>query len=161
MGNLLISKKATKEKAIEYLTRFNLLDKRNSYPLELSGGQRQRIAIIQQLLMDNHFLLMDEPFSGLDVVSKEAVGGLILEITKIHEENTIVFTTHDVEMAVSLAEYVWVMAQEKDAEGNQIGAKIIKNYDLIEAGLAWNPEMESDPKYQHTVNEIKALFRTL
>ncbi len=70
LGNLMLAatrvekdRTRAKEKVMAYLTEFELADKVYMYPASLSGGQRQRIAIIQQLLCDNHYLLMDEPFS--------------------------------------------------------------------------------------------------
>lgn len=161
LGNLMMSKSATKEKALEMLVRFGLLDKRNSYPVELSGGQRQRVAIMQQLLMDNHFLLMDEPFSGLDILAKNNVANVIMKVTSIHEDNTVVFTTHDIDVAVSLSEIIWVMGQTKDAEGNNLGANIIKSYNLIDRCIAWHPLGETLSKRNALVEEIKELFPTL
>jgi len=77
MGNLMIAGKQkgasaieTKEKAFNLLQKFGISDKSNAYPGELSGGQRQRVAIIQQIMCSSHFLLMDEPFSGLDPIAK-------------------------------------------------------------------------------------------
>src|ERR1700684_2217105 len=71
MSNLLLAAgqkekddKAARDKVVQYLTDFDLIDKARLYPVQLSGGQRQRCAIIQQILCSDHFLLMDEPFSG-------------------------------------------------------------------------------------------------
>jgi ABC-type nitrate/sulfonate/bicarbonate transport system ATPase subunit len=161
MGNLLISKKATKTKAMELLTRFGLADKANSYPIELSGGQRQRIAIIQQLLMDNYFLLMDEPFSGLDILAKAEVCDIIREVTLIHEDNTVVFTTHDIDTAVSLADTVLVMGRTYDDKGISLGSSIVKSYDLISKCIAWHDDNHKSPQFLEVVNEIKELFKTL
>lgn len=161
LGNLLMSPKATQEEALKLLSRFHLLDKKNSYPIELSGGQRQRVAIMQQLLMDNHFLLMDEPFSGLDILAKQNVCDIIREVTLIHEDNTVVFTTHDIETAVSLADTVLIMGRTMDDKGNSLGASIIKSYDLISRCIAWHDNNEKLPQFYEVVNEIKELFKTL
>jgi len=64
---------AAHEKVMTYLRRLDMLDRAQLYPAQISGGQRQRIAISQQLLCSDHFLLMDEPFSGLDVVISQGV----------------------------------------------------------------------------------------
>lgn len=143
----------------ELLTRFNLLDKKQRYPHELSGGQRQRIAIIQQMLCNTHFILMDEPFSGLDVKMKHEVCRFIQEVAEVDELNTTIFTTHDVETACMIADTVWVMGFEKDGNGLNIpGSKIIQSFDLIERGLAWNPQALAHPNFIPTVREIMALF---
>jgi len=143
--------------ADKLLTHFGLMDKKQSYPLELSGGQRQRIAITQQLLGANNFLLMDEPFSGLDVVAKNRVYDTILHTSTVHEHNTVIFTTHDLESAVRLADDVWVLGRE---EGKP-GATVIKRIDLIERGLAWDPQIDKNPAFWPTVQELYALFKTL
>ena len=78
MSNLMLAakqrenhEKAAHEKVVQFLTDFELIDKARLYPAQLSGGQRQRCAIIQQILCSDHFLLMDEPFSGLDLLMLE------------------------------------------------------------------------------------------
>lgn len=141
------------------LEKFGLTDKKDLYPVQLSGGQRQRVAIIQQLLCSSHVVLMDEPYSGLDVIMKTKVTSLIQEVSTAHEENTIIVTTHDIELGVMVADTVWVLGYEKTAEGNLIpGATCIKQLDLIERGLAWNPAVDRHPSFGATVREIKDLF---
>lgn len=142
-----------------YLDRFGLSDRKNLYPSQLSGGQRQRAAIIQQLLCSDHFLLMDEPFSGLDIKMKDEVCKLILEVSTVHEENTIILTTHDIDTAVKIADHVWVLGFQQDAQGNRIpGATCIKSLDLIERGLAWNSEVKNHPNFMPTVREIESIL---
>ena len=141
------------------LTRFNLMDKKKQYPHELSGGQRQRIAIIQQMLCNTHFILMDEPFSGLDVKMKHEVCRFIQEVAEVDELNTTIFTTHDIETACMIADTVWVMGYDKDQNGQNIpGARVVQTFNLIERGLAWNPQALSHPNFIPTVREIMALF---
>lgn len=157
---LAASRHATSDARIdELLTRFNLVDKKQRYPHELSGGQRQRIAIIQQMLCNTHFILMDEPFSGLDVKMKHEVCRFIQEVAEVDELNTTIFTTHDIETACMIADTVWVMGFQKDQNGvNTPGANIIQSFDLIERGLAWNPQALAHPNFIPTVREIMALF---
>jgi ABC-type nitrate/sulfonate/bicarbonate transport system ATPase subunit len=139
------------------LGHFGLQDKKGAYPSELSGGQRQRIAIIQQLLCSSYFLLMDEPFSGLDVMAKERVFDTIRTVSLTHEHNTLIFTTHDLEAAVSLADEIWVLGREPEKPG----ATVVKRVDLAAAGLAWTPDIERHPKYWPTILELKELFKTI
>ena len=134
-----------------------MLDKKGNYPLELSGGQRQRIAIIQQLLCNNHFLLMDEPFSGLDPIAKERVYETIQAVTTEHEHNTVIFTTHDLESAVRLADEIWVLGREEGKPGATVRARI----DMIAKGLAWDKDINNNPAFWPTVKELYALFKTL
>lgn len=152
-----------KEKATELLTRFGLQDHLYHYPKEISGGQRQRVAIAQQLMCSEHFLLMDEPYSGLDPLMKHEVSNLVRQVSTTNELNTVIITTHDIPMAVSDADTVWVLGYDKDlATGNPIpGARIQKKYDLIERGLAWQHDIKHLPQFTATVREIEEVFKTL
>jgi NitT/TauT family transport system ATP-binding protein len=169
LGNLMIAARqagmsavAAKEASMKYLERFGLAAHADKYPLQLSGGQRQRVAIAQQLLCSELYLVMDEPFSGLDVIQQENVQRLILEVSQTHEHNTIIVVTHDVSAAVAVADTIWLMGRDRDAQGNVIpGARIIDTIDLIEKGLAWQPDIRNRPGYITLVNEIKERFHTL
>ena len=151
-----------KVKIVTLLTRFGLADHIDKYPIQLSGGQRQRVAIIQQMISSRHMLMMDEPFSGLDIIAKNKVCELINEVNLIDELNTTIFTTHDLESAVMIADHIWVMGREKDKDGVEIpGSTIVKTYDLIERDLAWQPDVIHHPAFQPMINELRDLFVTL
>jgi len=82
--------KGEKETIInDYLTEWGLIEHKDKYPCELSGGQRQRTAIIEQMLTNKHFMILDEPFSGLDVGNIEKVKQSFEKIGGAHESNTI------------------------------------------------------------------------
>jgi polar amino acid transport system ATP-binding protein/sulfate transport system ATP-binding protein len=163
--------KTAKAKVLAILEEFGLSDKFNTYPQELSGGQRQRVSIAEQLLSSNHFLLMDEPFSGLDILMKKRVCDVIDNVASRDELNTIIFSTHDVESAVMIADTILVLGRDPgvlhrmDGSTSQIGiipgARIQANIDLIERDLAWQPDIERRPQFASTVAEIKALFPAL
>ncbi len=87
-------------------------EKLNSYPNHLSGGQAQRVALARAILFDKELLLLDEPFSNLDVGLRFS---LLEKIKRLHSEkgNTILMVTHDVKEAVSVADRVVVL---KDGE---------------------------------------------
>lgn len=156
LGNLKLIQK-DEDVIMKMLTRFGLEQHIKKYPSQLSGGQRQRVAIIQQMICSRHFLLMDEPFSGLDIIAKDKVCDLINEVNVVDEKNTTIFTTHDLESAVTIADHIWVMGRE---EGKP-GATIVKVINLIERELAWQPNITKHPNFHPTVMELKELFKTL
>ena len=153
---------AAHEKVLKYLKRLDMLDCSQLYPAQISGGQRQRIAIAQQLLCSEHFLLMDEPFSGLDLVMEDKVCELINEIACLDELNTIIVVTHDVTAAATVADHLWLMGRDRDASGNIIpGARIQETYDLIERDLCWHAGITNSSKFLEFVREVKERFQTL
>ena len=150
------------QKVTKYLERLEMLDQAQLYPAQISGGQRQRIAIAQQLLCSEHFLLMDEPFSGLDLVMEAKVCELINEIACLDELNTIIVVTHDVTAAATVADHLWLMGRDRDAAGNILpGARIQETYDLIERDLCWRPGITNSPGFLDFVREVKERFQTL
>ncbi len=83
----------------------SLLDR---YPNELSGGQLQRIGIARAFMTDPKIILMDEPFSALDPMSRTALQDELLKLQrKFHK--TIVFVTHDMDEAIKLADKIAIM----------------------------------------------------
>lgn len=164
-GNLKLAARGIQariEEAEKMLSHFGIGDKKESYPQELSGGQRQRVAIVQQIISsaadhESRFLLMDEPFSGLDVIAKERVMDTIRSVTTVHEHNSVILTSHDIESAVQLADDIWILGRE---EGKP-GATVVKRICLAERGLAWDPNILHNKNYWPTVLEIKELFHTI
>ncbi|HMZ79738.1 MAG TPA: ATP-binding cassette domain-containing protein, partial [Acidobacteriota bacterium] len=122
----------------------------------LSGGQRQRVAILQQLMIDRYFIILDEPFSGLDPISIASVLRLITQVASQHELNTFILITHDVTSALSISDHVYLIGRERDAEGDPLpGARVIKTYDLIAEKIAYEPEVEDLPRFAEIRREIK------
>ena len=170
LGNLVIgarqggrSRRDAEEAARAYIARFDLGDRASAYPAELSGGQRQRVAIAQQLLCSERFLLMDEPFSGLDPVMVDQVIDLIREVSTRDERNTVILVTHDVSPAVRIADTLWLLGVDRDpASGEPVpGARIQEVHDLVAAGLAWHPELHRTPEFHAFVDQVKERFRRL
>ena len=148
--------------ALAYLAKIGLSDKASCYPHELSGGQRQRIAIGQQTLGCGHLLLMDEPFSGLDIIAKETVQHLIAEVAAADDLNSIIVTTHDIRSALAIADTVLLLGRDRDVQGNYIpGAYIKETINLIDEGLAWHPGVTNLPAFARMEKEIVAKFRNL
>ena len=99
------SKEENIQAAERYLKSVGLLEFKDSYPHELSGGMKQRVAIIRSLLNHSPILLMDEPFSALDMQNRHKLQEQLIGVWK-RFENTIVFVTHDVDEAVYLADKI-------------------------------------------------------
>lgn len=169
LGNLLValehsglSAKDRRAKALEHLGRFGLGDKGDLYPSQLSGGQRQRVAIVQELLCSDYFLVMDEPFTGLDPVMKDRACELINQVATMHEHNTIFVVAHDISALACIADRLWLFGRDTDSDGNFVpGARIQAEYDLIERGLAWRPGISSTREFSDLVNEVRARFEHL
>ena len=169
MGNLLVagrrsgkSVEGSQTKANALLDRFGLLDRANHYPAQLSGGERQRVAIAQQIMCSESFLLMDEPFSGLDLIALRKVQDLIHEISTAHELNTIVVVTHDVSAALEVADTILLLGRNSDEQGRfRPGARIQATYNLIERGLAWRKDISRSPEFVECLAEIRDRFRLL
>lgn len=156
------SKTEREDRINDLLHRFDLLNKKDKYPSQMSGGQRQRVAIAQQILCSNNFLLMDEPFSGLDPNMVKKVSSLILEVANMHELNTIIVVSHDIVSTVAISDTLWVMGRDRDDKGEIIpGAKIKYEYDLIERNLAWHPEIKKSLEFQSLCSELDSLFVNL
>jgi ABC-type nitrate/sulfonate/bicarbonate transport system ATPase subunit len=130
----------------QLLSEWGLEKVKNSYPFQLSGGQRQRTAILEQLLCAGHYLVLDEPFSGLDVGNVESVKKAFQLINTTHEKNTIIFSTHDIELAVELADSIYVIGfppNEVDSGNSNIGT-IVKHFDLKALNLAWKDSFTAE-----------------
>ncbi|MEG1796358.1 MAG: ABC transporter ATP-binding protein [Clostridium sp.] len=94
---------------------------RNRYPSEISGGQKQRAAIARAFIMNPQVLLMDEPFSALDAITREEAQELFLSIWNKHKTTTIV-VTHSIDEAIYMGKNIVIMG---NCPGNII--KVIEN----------------------------------
>ena len=151
-----MNKEAAKEKALRLLDEFDLVKQGLAWPLQLSGGQRQRVAILQQLMLDRHFIILDEPFSGLDPVNILNVIKLISNIAHQHTLNTFLIITHDVTSALIISDHVYLLGRERDKQGAPSqGGKVMKEYDLIAEGLAYHPDIEDLPRFAEIRKEIR------
>ena len=107
-------KKEIKEKTEDLLKKVGLDPKHymNRLPKELSGGEKQRVGILRAIIANPKILLMDEPFSALDPISKVQLQDLIKQL---HDEykRTTVFVTHDMDEAMKLADRICVLKEGK------------------------------------------------
>jgi NitT/TauT family transport system ATP-binding protein len=99
------------ERALRAIDIVGLDGYESAYPKELSGGMRQRVGFARALVVEPAALLMDEPFSALDVLTSENLRGELLELWEGHRfpTKTIVMVTHNIEEAVLLADRILVL----------------------------------------------------
>jgi NitT/TauT family transport system ATP-binding protein len=100
--------KDRRERTQALLAEFGLAAFEKFYPRELSGGMKQRLAIVRALASEPELLLMDEPFSSLDALTREDAQDFLLSV-KRERRLTVIMVTHSIEEAVYLAESVYVM----------------------------------------------------
>jgi NitT/TauT family transport system ATP-binding protein len=104
-----VAKSAAVPKAREWLLRVGLAGFEDRYPHQLSGGMRKRVALAQMLILDPEILLMDEPFSALDIQTRQLMENELLELWSA-DRKSVLFITHDLEEAISLSDRVIVLS---------------------------------------------------
>lgn len=145
--------KTEKSKLIdEYLKEWGLDEHKKKYSCELSGGQRQRTAIIEQMLSSKHFMILDEPASGLDIGNIEKLKQSFERISNTNEYNTTIFSTHDIKLAVELADSIYIIGFP---EGTTEYSTLVKHYDLKAMGIAWT---EFGTTHHQLVSDIKEML---
>ncbi len=97
------------ERGMQWLKRVGLSAHGQKYPHELSGGMRKRVALAQTLILDPKILLMDEPFSALDVQTRSLMENELLGLWA-QDRKSVVFVTHDLEEAIALSDRVVVLS---------------------------------------------------
>jgi len=135
----------------EYAEKFGLKEHLKKYPMQLSGGQRQRVSIIQQILTGNKFILLDEPFSGLDPIMKDKVLELLTSISTLHELSTLLIISHDLENSFAISDTAFILANQE----NKQGSTVTETIDLIEMGFCWDPEIKKNKNFQELVAQMK------
>jgi len=92
-----------------WLARVGLRGHGGRYPHQLSGGMRKRVALAQTLILDPQIILMDEPFSALDIQTRQLMENELLELWSA-DRKSVIFITHDLEEAISLSDRVVVLS---------------------------------------------------
>lgn len=118
----------------------------DNYPSELSGGMQQRVAICRALIHDPNLLLMDEPFSALDAITRDAMNQ---ELLRIWEENkkTVLFVTHSIREAVFLSDRVYVMSPRPAVMSRIVTIELARPRALA---------IEETPAFNAYVSELRA-----
>jgi NitT/TauT family transport system ATP-binding protein len=97
-----------RRRALHEIARAGLQGCENLYPAELSGGQQQRVAIARAFALEPRLLLMDEPFSALDALNREALQDLLVSSSS-ESPPAILLVTHSIEEAVYVGNEIWVL----------------------------------------------------
>ena len=169
LGNLMVAGRQAglsggqaKEQSNSLLERFGIAEHARKYPAQLSGGQRQRVAIAQQLICSDHFLLMDEPFSGLDMLASQRVSEFIQEMAQSDELKTFILVTHDISAALQVADTILLLGRDRDSSGKIIpGARIQASYNLVERDVCWRDGVTTTPEFLQLLQEIRDIFPRL
>ncbi|MCS6803499.1 MAG: ABC transporter ATP-binding protein, partial [Dehalococcoidia bacterium] len=104
-----VPRETAQEQGRDWLRRVGLAGFGDRYPHQLSGGMRKRVALAQTLILDPQILLMDEPFSALDVQTRQLMENELLELWSA-DRKSVVFITHDLEEAIALSDRVVVLS---------------------------------------------------
>jgi NitT/TauT family transport system ATP-binding protein len=99
----------TREQAQAWLDRVGLRDFQDRYPHQLSGGMRKRTALAQTLALDPDIILMDEPFSALDIQTRQLMENEVLALWAA-KRKAVLFITHDLDEAIAMSDRVVVLA---------------------------------------------------
>lgn len=145
-----IKREDRRRRAIEAIDIIGLDGFESAYPKELSGGMRQRVGFARALVINPDVLLMDEPFSALDVLTAENLKSDLLELWQEKKTNTnsILLVTHNIEEAVMLADRIVILGSDP----GYISAD-------LPVTLA-HPRHSELPEFRHLVDTIYTLMTT-
>ena len=141
-----MKKKEAREKAFPYFAEFGLAGTEKKYPVQLSGGMKQRAALLRTYLFSEKVALLDEPFSALDMLTKQAIHEWYLDVMeKIHLST--LFITHDIDEAIRLSDRIYLLTGTPGRITKEIIIKERKprgkDFPLSEEYLAYKREILS------------------
>jgi len=145
-----------KKKANEYLEKFDLADRKTAKIQDLSKGNQQKIQFIATILHDPEFLVLDEPFSGLDPINTDLLRQIIIELR--NKGKVIIFSTHLMDFAEKMCDFITMIDQGKiilDGKLSDLKTKYAKrnvsiNYSGDISFLKGNPIIESIEDFGNT-----------
>ena len=128
------------------MTELGILPLKNRYPNSLSGGQKQRVAIAAAFIMEPEILLMDEPFSALDQITREEVQDLFLNIW-LKTRPTTLLVTHSISEAITLGQKIVIFSK---APGRVV--------EVIHNPLFGQKNVTEIPEYYQIAHRIKNII---
>ena len=139
-----------RERALEAIDVVGLDGFESAYPKELSGGMSQRVGIARALVVNPQVLLMDEPFSALDVLTAENLRGDLLNIWQSEKTSlqAIILVTHNIEEAVTLADRICIFDSDPGCVRSE-----------IQVDLPY-PRMDQDPAFRRCVDDVYTAMTT-
>jgi NitT/TauT family transport system ATP-binding protein len=140
-----VAKREAHERAGDWLRRVGLSQFADHHPHQLSGGMRKRVSLAQSLINEPAILMMDEPFSALDVQTRSIMSNELLALWE-QSRPAVIFVTHDLEEAIALADRVVVMTA---APGT---VKHVYDIDLPRPRRV--PEIRFEPRFIELYEEI-------
>ncbi|MDA1097147.1 MAG: ABC transporter ATP-binding protein [Chloroflexi bacterium] len=143
--------RAADEIARAWMDRLGLAHLADRYPSQLSGGQRQRVAIARTLALEPSLLLMDEPFSSLDALTREALQRVALDLGVAGGVNTV-FVTHDIQEAVYLGRRILVLGTGEAHQGD---------HRIVDNPGAGDPDYRELPEFSVVERAVRHLVRSL
>lgn len=133
LENLKMATKIKGAKDIDFysvLKQFNAEHIANDYPLQLSGGERCRASLAQAVLTQPSLLMLDEPFTGLDTITKNAISRNIFSFTQ-KNDTSVIMITHDIHDAISYAKKIIILGQKSDETLTEIVKIFDSNEDRV------------------------------
>jgi len=131
-----VAREEARGRAHDWLKRVGLGGFGARYPHQLSGGMRKRVALAQMLILNPQILLMDEPFSALDIQTRQLMENELLDLWSA-DRKSVVFITHDLEEAISLSDRVVVLSAGPESRPiGEYAIDIARPRDVAEVRLA-------------------------
>jgi NitT/TauT family transport system ATP-binding protein len=131
-----------RERAAALVEELGLAGFERYFPARLSGGMRQRVALARALVQDPELLLMDEPFSSLDALTREAAQETLIELQRLRG-TTAIIVTHSIEEAAYLADIIYVMRYKNPG---RVVARITPREGTLRSRER-TPSFRSDPAF--------------
>ncbi|MBU4438110.1 MAG: ABC transporter ATP-binding protein [Acetobacterium sp.] len=139
-----IKKKEAREKVREMLPVFELESDGDKYPNQLSGGMKQRVSLLRTYMFSKEIMLLDEPFGGLDAITRLKMQAYLMEILK-KIKGSVLFITHDIDEAIFLSDRIYVI--------NGSPAHIVEEFKV--------PQKHKDTREALVSSELSQLRRDL